>query len=102
MLDTLITGADVLLPDGLHRVDLGLSSGKVAGVYAPGTAPAATEIIDASGQVALPGIVDIHFHVRAPAYPERGTVQSETRAAAAGGVTTLFELPISKPCCSTP
>jgi len=102
MLDTLITGADVLLPDGLHRVDLGLSGGKVAGVYTPGTAPAANQTIDATGQVALPGIVDIHFHVRAPAYPERGTVQSETRAAAAGGVTTLFEMPISKPCCSTP
>lgn len=101
-LDTLITGGDVLLPDGLHRVDLGLAGGKVAGVYAPGTAPDAAETIDATGKTILPGIVDIHFHVRAPAYPERGTVLSETRAAAAGGVTTLFEMPISKPCCSTP
>ncbi len=102
VLDTLITGGDVLLPHGLHRVDLGLADGKVAGVYAAGTAPTATETIDAAGKTALPGIVDIHFHVRAPAYPERGTVLSETRAAAAGGVTTLFEMPISKPCCSTP
>jgi dihydroorotase (multifunctional complex type) len=101
-LDTLITGGDVLLPDGLHHVDLGLTDGKVAGVYTPGTAPNAAETIDASGKTILPGIVDIHFHVRAPAYPERGTVLSETRAAAAGGVTTLFEMPISKPCCSTP
>ncbi|MBF9049825.1 amidohydrolase family protein [Roseobacter sp. HKCCD9010] len=101
-LDTLITGGDVLLPDGLHWVDLGLADGVVAGVYAPGTAPEAVQTIDASGKTVLPGIVDIHFHVRAPAYPERGTVLSETRAAAAGGVTTLFEMPISKPCCSTP
>jgi dihydroorotase (multifunctional complex type) len=101
-LDTLIAGGDVLLPDGVHRVDLGLSDGVVAGVYAPGTAPDAADTIDATGKTVLPGIVDIHFHVRAPAYPERGTVQSETRAAAAGGVTTLFEMPISKPCCSTP
>lgn len=101
-LDTLISGGEVLLPDGLARVDLGLSEGRVAGLYTPGTAPAATEVIDATGLTILPGIVDIHFHVRAPAYPERGTVQSETRAAAAGGVTTLFEMPISKPCCSTP
>lgn len=102
VLDTLIKGGDVLLPDGLHHVDLGLKAGKVAGVYAPGTAPTAAVIIDATGKTILPGIVDIHFHVRAPAYPERGTVLSETRAAAAGGVTTLFEMPISKPCCSTP
>ncbi len=102
VLDTLISGGDILLPDGLHRVDLGLSGGKVAGVYAPGTSPEAANTIDATGKTVLPGIVDIHFHVRAPAYPERGTVLSETRAAAAGGVTTLFEMPISKPCCSTP
>ncbi|WP_372920915.1 dihydroorotase [Roseovarius sp.] len=101
-LDTVIAGGHVLLPDGVHLVDLGLVDGKVAGVYAPGTAPDAAETIDASGKTVLPGIVDIHFHVRAPAYPERGTVLSETRAAAAGGVTTLFEMPISKPCCSTP
>jgi dihydroorotase (multifunctional complex type) len=101
-LDLLIAGGDVLLPDGLHRVDLGLAGGRVAGIYAPGTAPDAADRVDAAGLTALPGIVDIHFHVRAPAYPERGTVQSETRAAAAGGVTTLFEMPISKPCCSTP
>lgn len=101
-LDTLIAGGEVLLPDGVHRVDLGVSGGKVAGIYAPGTAPVAKQTIDAAGQTVLPGIVDIHFHVRAPAYPERGTVLSETRAAAAGGVTTLFEMPISKPCCSTP
>ena len=99
---TVIAGGDVLLPDGLHRVDLSLADGRIAGVHAPGTAPDAAEVIDATGLHVLPGIVDIHFHVRAPAYPERGTVQSETRAAAAGGVTTLFEMPISKPCCSTP
>ncbi len=101
-LDTLISGGEVLLPDGPHRVDLGLLDGVIAGIYAPGTAPDATHVIDATGKSVLPGLVDIHFHVRAPAYPERGTVLSETRAAAAGGVTTLFEMPISKPCCSTP
>lgn len=101
-IDTLIAGGEVLLPDGPCRADLGLVDGKVAGLYAPGTAPEAREVIDSAGKTVLPGIVDIHFHVRAPAYPERGTVQSETRAAAAGGVTTLFEMPISKPCCSTP
>ena len=74
ILDTLITGGDILLPDGLHRVDLGLAGGKVIGVYKAGSAPSATKIIDATGKIALPGIIDIHFHVRAPAYPERGTV----------------------------
>jgi len=47
-------------------------------------------------------VVDIHFHARTPAYPERGDFYTETRAAAAGGVTTIFEMPISKPGCATP
>ena len=49
----------------------------------------------------LPGAIDIHFHCRAPAHPQRGDFATETRAAAAGGVTTIFEMPISKPCCAT-
>lgn len=101
-LDLLIAGGGVLTPDGLYRLDVGVADGRIAGLYAPGQGPAAAEVIDATGLTVMPGIVDIHFHIRAPAYPERGTVQTETRAAAAGGVTTLFEMPISKPCCSTP
>lgn len=99
-IDTLLQGGEVLLPDGLHRLDLGLAGGRIAGLYAPGTAPEAAEVRDCTGLTILPGLVDIHFHIRAPSYPQRGTVQSETRAAAAGGVTTLFEMPIAKPCCS--
>ena len=99
-LDTLLRGGDVLTPDGVHRLDIGLSGGKIAGLYAPGTGPMADEVRDCRGLTMLPGLVDIHFHIRAPSYPQRGTVQTETRAAAAGGVTTLFEMPIAKPCCS--
>lgn len=99
-IETLLHGGDVLLPDGLHRLDLGMSAGRIAGLYAPGSAPEAGELQDCTGLTILPGLIDIHFHIRAPSYPERGTVASETRAAAAGGVTTLFEMPIAKPCCS--
>ena len=58
------------------------------------------KIIDADKKIVIPGIIDIHFHVRAPSFPQRGTVQSETKAAAKGGITTLFEMPISNPCMS--
>ena len=56
------------------------------------------KIINADKKIVIPGIIDIHFHVRAPSFPQRGTVQSETKAAAKGGITTLFEMPISNPC----
>ena len=102
MVDTVIKGATVVTPEGQVRRDVALKDGRIEGLLEPDTPAEAREIVNASGQHVLPGAIDIHFHVRAPAYPQRGTVASETRAAAAGGVTTLFEMPISKPCCATP
>tara|TARA_B100000945_G_C20400739_1_gene607212 strand:+ start:378 stop:1793 length:1416 start_codon:yes stop_codon:yes gene_type:complete len=54
--------------------------------------------IDLQGRYLLPGAIDVHVHCRAPAAPERGDFATETRAAAAGGITTMLEMPISKPC----
>ncbi|SFZ82571.1 allantoinase [Devosia enhydra] len=99
-IQTIIRNATVLTPEGLIERDVAISEGGIAALLprGEGTAP---EIIDGTGRHLLPGAIDIHFHIRAPAYPDRGTVESETRAAAAGGITTLFEMPISKPCCNT-
>ncbi|UCH27465.1 MAG: dihydroorotase family protein [Trueperaceae bacterium] len=102
MFDSLIRDGTVLTPDGPRALDVALAGGRIAGLFAPGAEVESVETIDARDRFVLPGAIDIHFHVRAPAYPERGTVASETRAAAAGGVTTVFEMPISKPCCATP
>ena len=99
--NTLIKNAEVVLESGVSRLDLGISDGVIVALMADSTAMEADEIIDASGKLLLPGAIDIHFHCRAPAYPQRGDFATETRAAAAGGVTTVFEMPISKPCCAT-
>jgi dihydroorotase (multifunctional complex type) len=98
--ETIIRDAAVLTPDGLVERDLALSGGKIAALLPRGEGTA-RETVDGTGLHALPGAIDIHFHIRAPAFPDRGTVESETQAAAAGGITTLFEMPISKPCCNT-
>jgi allantoinase len=100
--DLLVRGGTVVLPDRAEPLDVGVRDGRIAALLAPGTPATAARVVAAEGLHVLPGAIDIHFHVRAPAYPARGTVESETRAAAAGGVTTLFEMPISKPCCGTP
>ncbi len=102
MFDTLIRSATVVTPAGEERLDVALRGQQIAALLAPESGVQAREVIEAEGKHLLPGAIDIHFHVRAPAYPERGTWTSETRAAAAGGVTTVFEMPISKPCCATP
>ena len=100
-LDTLITNAQAVLETGLAAVDVGIRDGKIAALTADSSGISAGETIDAAGKLLLPGAIDIHFHCRAPAYPQRGDFATETRAAAAGGVTTVFEMPISKPCCAT-
>ena len=100
--DLVITGGTAVTPDGLRAADLAISAGRIAAILAPGTAVQAGARIDAAGLHILPGVIDIHAHIRSPAYPERGGVASETAAAAAGGMTTIFEMPITLPCCNSP
>lgn len=83
-------------------LDIAIENGVISEVAKPGTVGTSREVIDATGLHVLPGAVDVHFHCRAPSHPERGTFGSETRAAAAGGVTTILEMPIADPPCSTP
>lgn len=101
LFDLLISNGNVVTERGIQKANLAILDGKIAALTAPDTELEAREIIDASGKYIIPGAIDIHFHCRAPAYPERGDFATETRAAAAGGVTTIFEMPISKPCCAT-
>jgi allantoinase len=101
MLDLAIKGATLLTEEGARPADIGIEGDRIAAVEAPGALPPARREIAADGLLVMAGVIDIHFHVRAPGHPERGTFASETRAAAAGGVTTILEMPISVPCCAT-
>jgi dihydropyrimidinase/dihydroorotase/allantoinase len=101
MLDLSIRGGRVVTEHGSMLADVGIENGQIAVVAAGGTMPEARREIAAEGKLILPGAIDIHFHVRAPSHPERGTFATETQAAAAGGVTTVLEMPISLPCCAT-
>jgi len=97
-----ITGGMLVTPDGVRPGTLGINDGRIAAVVSPATGVEAEQTWNCDGLHVLPGAIDIHCHVRSPAYPERGTVASETAACAAGGITTLFEMPITDPCCNAP
>jgi allantoinase len=101
-MDLAVTGGTVVTEQGAYPADVGVAGGRIVAIAAPGALPPATETIDARGLLVLPGAIDIHFHCRTPGYDERGDFFSESCAAAAGGVTTVFEMPISKPGCATP
>jgi len=55
------------------------------------------EVIDASGCFVIPGLIDDHVHFREPGLTEKADIDSESRAAAAGGVTTFFDMPNTVP-----
>jgi dihydroorotase len=69
--------------------DLIIEDGVVAGIVKPGKGPADAEVIGAAGCVVCPGFVDIHTHLREPGYEYKETIASGSRAAAAGGVTSV-------------
>ena len=101
-LDMVIRGGQILTPTGLRDGTVAVQDGRIVAILPPESEPDARETLDAFGAHVLPGAIDIHCHIRSPAYPNRGSVQSETGAAAKGGITTLFEMPITDPCCNSP
>jgi len=84
--DRVVRVVDATLPSG-DRTDLWLAGGRFV-------APAghADETVDASGLIALPGLVDLHTHLREPGFEQSETVLTGTRAAAAGGFTAVFAM----------
>ena len=66
-----------------------------------GLSRAGASVVDADGLIALPGLVDLHTHLREPGYEASETILSGTRAAAAGGYTTVFAMPNTSPVADT-
>ena len=98
--DLVIKNGNTYVDSEIKKLNVGVIDSNVVSLFDSDNYEARS-IIDAENQFVLPGFIDVHFHVRSPSYPERGTVETETRAAAAGGITAIFEMPIAKPCCST-
>ncbi|MDN4639656.1 dihydroorotase [Agreia sp. PsM10] len=98
MTTTLIRGAT--LPDGT-TTDLLVADGRIAERGAAIATPSGAQVLDAAGLVALPGLVDLHTHLREPGFEQSETVLSGTRAAAAGGFTAVFAMANTMPVSDT-
>src|SRR5262249_15508401 len=61
----------------------------------------ANEVVDCRGLLVLPGLVDLHVHLREPGEEGKETIAGGTRAAAAGGITTLVAMPNTRPVCDS-
>jgi dihydroorotase len=86
--------------EGGAATDLVLADGMLLDV-GPVASRAGATIIDADGLVALPGLVDLHTHLREPGYEASETILTGSRAAAAGGFTTVFAMPNTSPVADT-
>lgn len=85
-----------------RQADLFIADGCIAAI---GSAPAGFEAdrtLAANGLVVAPGLVDLSVALREPGYSRKGTIASETLAAAAGGVTSLCCPPLTRPVLDTP
>src|ERR1044072_2974329 len=82
---------------GTDRVaDVLIVDGRIAGV-APNLSSPKAEVYDASGMVVAPGFIDMHVHLRDPGFEHAETIESGSRAAAAGGFTSVCCMPNTKP-----
>lgn len=86
--------------EGADAVDLVIEDGVIAEVGI-GLSRAGAESVDADGLIALPGLVDLHTHLREPGYEASETVLTGSRAAAAGGYAAVFAMPNTSPVADT-
>ncbi|TDA67022.1 MAG: dihydroorotase [Clostridia bacterium] len=82
--------------------DVLVLEGKIARVGCDLPAPAGARVVDASGRIVAPGLVDMHVHLREPGYEHKETIATGTRAAAMGGITSLVCMPNTDPPADNP
>ena len=95
---------DLVLKDGIFIENgretvrsVAIEAGKIEGIYKQREEPQYSDVIDCRGLYILPGIVDIHVHLRDLKQTDKEDFESGTMAAAAGGVTTVVDMPNSDP-----
>ncbi|MDZ8119969.1 dihydroorotase [Pontiella agarivorans] len=96
MQTTLITNARIVNEGKIREGDLLIKNGRIENI-APSLSGEADRIIDAQGKALLPGMIDCHVHFREPGLEVKADMHSESGAAVAGGVTSIMEMPNTKP-----
>lgn len=94
MYDLLIRGGRCVLPHGTMEVDIAVRDGRIAAIGRD--LGEARQVIEATGQLVLPGVVDGHVHISEPGRTHWEGYETATRAAAKGGVTCIVEMPINQ------
>jgi dihydroorotase len=95
--EVLVRGGQVVDATGERRADVLVRSGRIAAVGDDLEPAKGHLVVDAGGCLVLPGLVDLHVHLREPGLEEAETVESGARAAALGGFTCVVAMPNTTP-----
>jgi len=95
--ELLIRGGTVYGRGGPVEADVHVTDGVITRVESGVRAQDGAKVVDATGMYVLPGAIDVHVHSRDPGFPEKEDFGTLTSAAAAGGVTTVFDMPNTVP-----
>ena len=100
----LLSGGRVVDPSQSHDgpADVLLVDGEVAAVGPGLDGPDGTRVIDVTGHVVTPGLIDVHVHLREPGQEHKETIATGARAAAAGGFTAVVAMPNTDPVIDSP
>ncbi|MHA2298857.1 MAG: dihydroorotase [Candidatus Hodarchaeales archaeon] len=94
MVDLNVVNGKIFIETGLIEADLSIDRGKILAMGKSNTLPEASETIDASGKIVLPGGIDVHAHMLDLIFVDREDFYTGTQAAASGGITTVLEMPM--------
>lgn len=95
--DLAIRNGLLVTSDRVAAADIGIVDGRIEAIVSPGEALSARTTLDATGLHLLPGLVDAHVHLREPGLVHKEGFAAGTRAALAGGVTTVMVMPTDDP-----
>ncbi len=93
----LFKNATLVNEGNLTQASVFVSEGKIQSIITGDKLPPADEVIDATDQFLMPGIIDDQVHFRQPGMEHKADIRSESRAAAAGGITSFMEMPNTNP-----
>ena len=91
----LVRSERVVLPDGMRPATIRIANGLIAGIGSHSDTAVGIPEMDVGSLVVLPGLVDTHVHINDPGRAEWEGFEHATKAAAAGGVTTLVDMPLN-------
>jgi allantoinase len=91
----IIRSKRVVTPEGVKAATVHIRDGKISAISGYDDMPPVSDVYDAGKSVVMPGLVDSHVHINEPGRTDWEGFETATRAAAAGGVTTLIDMPLN-------